>query len=106
MTTSSIQSIQHGIVFLMAKWSGGAVWAHGQLVKFLDQRGIPAQQLTVLDVDCHPELYDMPEFAGKIHGWGETAIVQGGRIVFVTVLGKDQARIEEHCEELLRVYNA
>jgi hypothetical protein len=48
----------------------------------------------------------MPEFAGKIHGWGETAIVQGGRIVFVTVLGKDQARIEEHCDELLRVYNA
>jgi hypothetical protein len=53
-----------------------------------------------------PELYDMPEFAGKIHGWGEAAVVRDGRVVFVTALGKDQSRTQEHCEELLRVYDA
>jgi hypothetical protein len=42
----------------------------------------------------------------KIHGWGETAIVKNGTIVFVTVLGKDQDRIQKHFDELLRVYDA
>ena len=106
MTTTAIQSIQHGIVFLMAEWSGGAKWAHRQLVTFLEQRGIPLEQLHVLDVDRHPELYDMPELSGRIHGWGETAVVRDGRIVFVTVLGKDQSQIQEHCDELLRAYDA
>jgi hypothetical protein len=105
MSTSNIQSIQRGIVFLMAEWSGGSQWAHRQLVHFLDKRGFSPEQLTVLNVDLHPELYDMPEFAGKIHGWGETAVVQNGRIVFVTVLGKDQDRFQEHFDDLLRAYN-
>ncbi|MEO6184644.1 MAG: hypothetical protein ABIP71_16380 [Verrucomicrobiota bacterium] len=104
--TTTIQSIKRGIVFLMAEWSGGAKWGHRHLVAFLEQRGISAEQLHVLDVDRHPELYDMPEFAGKIHGWGEAAVVRDGRIVFVTVLGKDQSRTQEHCEELLKVYDA
>jgi len=55
-------------------------------------------------VDLEPKVYEMPEFAGRIHGWGEAAVVRDGRIVFVTVLGKDQSRIQEHCEELIRVY--
>jgi hypothetical protein len=71
MTTTAIQSIQNGIVFLMAEWSGVAKLAHRQLVSCMEQRRIPLEQLHVLDVDCHPELYDMPEFVGKVHGWGE-----------------------------------
>lgn len=105
-TTTTIQSIQHGILFLMAKWSGGSKWGHGQLVKFLEQRGIPLEQLHALDVDRHPELYDMPEFVGRIHGWGEAAVVKDGRIILVTVLGKDQSRIQEHCDELFSAYVA
>jgi hypothetical protein len=104
--TTAIQSIQRGIVFLMAEWSGGAKWAHRQLVTFLEQRGIPLEQLHILDVDRHPELYDMPEFVGRIHGWGEATVVRDGRIVFVTVLGKDQSQIQEHCDELFRAYDA
>jgi hypothetical protein len=103
---TAIQSMKRGIVFLMAEWSGGAKLGHRHLVTFLEQSGISTEQLHVLDVDRHPELYDMPEFAGKIHGWGEAAVVRDGRIVFVTVLGKDQSRTQEHCEELLRVYDA
>lgn len=106
MTTTAISSIQRGIVFLMAEWSGGAKWAHDHLVIFLKQSGISLDQLHVLDVEHHPELYDLPEFAGRIHGWGETAVVRDGRIVFVTILGKDQSRIQEHCGELLRAYDA
>jgi hypothetical protein len=106
MSTTAIEACQNGIVFLLAEWSGGAKWAHDQLVMSLEQRGIPLEQLHVLDVDHHPELYDMPEFSGRIHGWGEAAVVRDGRIVFVTVLGEDQSRIQEHCNELFRAYAA
>jgi hypothetical protein len=104
MTPTAIQSIQHGIVFLLAEWSGGANWAHRQLVTSLEQRGIPLERLHVLNVDRHPELYDLPEFVGRIHGWGEAAVVRDGKIVFVSVLGKDQSRVREHCDELFRAY--
>lgn len=106
MNTTAIPSIQRGIVFLMAEWSGPAKLAYRQLVTSLEQRGIPREQLHVLDVDCHPELYDMPEFTGRIHGNGEAAVVRDGRIVFVMVLGIDRSRTQEHCDELLRIYDA
>src|SRR3954470_12399181 len=102
MSPSRIQSIQHGILFLMAKWSGRAHWAHKQLTEFLKQRGVPPGRLVTLDVDREPYVYDFPELAGKVHGWGETAVVRDGRIVFLTILGKHKDRIREHCEELLR----
>ena len=106
MTTSTIQSIQHGIVFLMAKWSGGAKCAQRKLITFMEQRGIPLERLHALDVDRHPELYEMPEFVGRIHGWGEAAVIKNCKIVFVAVLGKDQSRIHEYCDELFRAYDA
>lgn len=104
MSHKRFPSIQHGIVFLMAPWSGGAQWAHRHLTEFLQQRGVPSEKLATLDLDCEPWVYDWPEFAGKIHGWGEAAVVKDGRIVHFTILGKDQRRIQEHCTELLRAY--
>ena len=106
MDTTSISSIQRGIVYLMATWSGGAQWAFPKLVSFLQQHDIPSEQLHVFDVDQHRELYDLPQLVGKIHGWGEAMVVKDGRIAFFTLLGKDQHLIQEHCDELLRVYAA
>ena len=54
----------------------------------LEQRGIPMEHLHVLDVDRHPELYDLPEFVGRIHGWGEAAVVRDGKVLFVTTIGR------------------
>lgn len=106
MTTTSVTSIQRGIVYLLATWSGGAKWAFPKLVAYLEQHGISSEQLHVFDVDQHPELYDLPELAGKILGWGEVLAIKDGRIIHFTLLGKDQHLIQEHCEELLRVYVA
>ena len=106
MTTISITSIQRGIVFLMATWSGGAQWSFPKLAAFLKQHDIPSEQLHVLDVDEHPELNDVPELVGKIHGWGEALVVKDGGIVFSTCLCKDQHLIQERCDELLRVFTA
>jgi hypothetical protein len=104
LSAKRIQSIRHGIVFLMAEWSVGVRWAHGQLTRFLKEHDVSPDRLITIDVDEDPGLYDLPELAGRIHGWGETAVVKDGRIVFLTVLGKDKGRIQEHCEELLRAY--
>ncbi len=106
MNTTTITSIQRGIVFLMAEWSGPAIQAYQKLLDCLKQRGIPPEQLYILNIDYHPELNDVPELAGKIHGWGEAAIVKAGKITFVIVLGKDQHQIQQNCDELLRVYSA
>jgi hypothetical protein len=75
MTVTTITSIQRGIVFLMAEWSGGAQWAYPKLVAFLQQHGIPSEQFHIFNIDHHSELYDMPELSGKIHGWGEVSAV-------------------------------
>lgn len=104
MATTSITSIQRGIVFLMANWSGGSQWAYPKFVAFWEQHGIPSEQLHVFEVDLHPELYDLPELAGQIHGWGEAFIIKEGRIIFLTRLGKDQHLIQEHCVQLLHYY--
>jgi hypothetical protein len=81
-----------------------AHWAFPKLVSFLEQHGIPSEQLQVFDLDQHPEIYDLPELAGRLHGWGEVLVVKQGRIVFVKSLGKDQHLIQENCDELLRVH--
>lgn len=106
MTAANLASIQRGVVFLMANWSAGAQWALPKLVSFLEQHDIPSEHLQVLDLDQHPELYDLPELAGKIHGWGEVLVIKHGRVAFFVRLGHDQSLIQQHCNELLQIYAA
>jgi len=104
--TTNITSVQSGIVFLMAEWSGQAKWAYNQLKDFLAQHQAALDHLTCIDVDREPDIYDLPELSGKIHGCGEAAVIKNGRIVFVTELGKDKRQIQNRCEELLKIYEA
>ena len=106
MTTAEITSIQRGIILVMAEWSGQAHWVYRKLVDFLAQRGATSETLTCIDVDQDPTVYELPEFSGKIHAYGEAAVVRDGRIVFVTVLGKDKAQIQQRCAELWEFYEA
>jgi hypothetical protein len=104
MPTTHIASIHNGIIFLMAEWSGQSKWAYKHLATYLEKQGISIETLASIDIDRKPYIADLPELAGKIHGFGEAAVVKDGRIVFVTVLGKDKELADERCEELLRVY--
>ena len=103
---TNIKSIERGIIFLMAEWSGQAKWSHKQLTEFLKQRQIAPEHFICIDVDHEPDIYDLPELSGKIHGFGEAVVVRDGRIVFVTTLGKDKSQINERFEELFRFYQA
>lgn len=100
----SIRDIDHGILFLMAEWSGPAQWAWRQLSTFLD--GYPGTKPNVVKVEWHEadSLFKLPELDGKVHALGEAMVVKAGQIVFLTVLGKEETEIQVKCQELLRVY--
>ena len=83
-----IEQIDRGILFLMAFWSGPSVTAFAKLTQVvgnLDKR--EELELVVVDVDGSPDLYQLPEFAGKVHGTGETAWDREGKIVTTSGLG-------------------
>jgi hypothetical protein len=80
-----IPTIRCGILFVMAFWSGTSFQSFARLKKTLAQLD-PAGRLevVVVDTDGCPDLYEIPELAGKLHGNGEAAWVSGGQIVCTT----------------------
>jgi hypothetical protein len=97
-----IRSIGRGILFLMAFWSGPSVTTFARLTEVvarLDQGG--ALELVVVDVDGSPALYQVREFAVKVHGAGETAWVRNGKIVATSGLGLNTACFEANTASLL-----
>src|SRR5436190_11378302 len=99
---ATVRSIRRGVLFLMAFWSGGAVQAFAKLTEVLarlDPEGLLG--LVVADVDGSPQLYELPEFKGKVHGWGETAWVRDGRIIATSGLGLNTACYERNTLSLL-----
>src|SRR5262249_41754912 len=87
-----IGSIRRGILFLMAFWSGPSVTAFARLTEVVARFDIEGVlELVVVDVDGSPNLYELPEFVGKVHGAGETAWVREGKIVATSGLGFNTA---------------
>lgn len=82
-----IESIEIGVLFLMAFWSGVAVKAFTALSEVLATPDTESLELVVVDVDGSPSLYEVPEFKGKVHGWGETAWIYQGKIIATSGLG-------------------
>ena len=98
----NITSLKRAILFIVAEWGGQSQWAYGQLSNFLQQRGVPSEHLVCIDVDREPDIYGVPEFAEKIHGNGEAAVVRDGHIVFITTLGKDQGKIARAVRRIVK----
>jgi hypothetical protein len=71
----------------MAFWSGPAVQAFARLTEVLAALQAEDLELVVADVDGSPDLYELPEFKGRITGSGETAWVRHGKIVNTSGLG-------------------
>ena len=100
-----IRRIHRGIIFVHAKWSGGSVWALPRFKEFITNRSIPNEHVLYLDADDE-ELAAVPEFYGKMHGWGEVAVILGGQIVFLTNLGDIKEQFEQRCAQVMDVYDA
>jgi hypothetical protein len=97
----TVRSIRRGVLFLMAYWSGPAVQSFARLTEVLARLDDPRLELVVADVDGAPDLYELPEFKGKIRGAGETAWVRDGEIVATSGLGPNTACFEPITRALL-----
>ncbi len=99
---SVISSIDRGILFLMAFWSGPSLKAFTKLTETIarvDEGG--DLKLVVVDVDGSPALYEVPEFLGKVHGAGETAWIRAGKIVVTSGMGLNTDCFEPNTLTLL-----
>ena len=102
---SVIKSIDRGILFLMAFWSGPSMKAMGKLFEVI-ARVDPNRELdlVIVDVDGAPELYDVPGL--QILGYGETAWVHRGAIVSTSGVGLHVECYEPNTRELLAMGRA
>jgi hypothetical protein len=98
---AAVRSIRRGILFLMSFWSGPSVQAFAKLTEVLASLDAGGLELVVADVDGSPDLYELPEFKGKVHGYGETAWVRDGKIVATSGLGLNTACFEPNTLALL-----
>jgi hypothetical protein len=98
---ATVWSIRRGCLFLMAFWSGPSVRAFAKLTEVLAGLDAEGLELVVADVDGSPDLYELPEFKGNLHGAGETVWVRGGKIVATSGLGLNMACFEPNTLALL-----
>jgi hypothetical protein len=99
---SIIGTICCGVLFVMAFWSGPARLAFAELKRVLEAADPDGRlELVVVDTDGCPDLYELPELAGKLSGAGETAWVQGGRIVSTSGFGYHPECFELSTRKLL-----
>jgi hypothetical protein len=97
-----IGTIRCGVMFIMAFWSGPARLAFNELKRVLETIDSCGRlELVVIDTDGCQDLYDVPEFAGKLAGAGETAWVQGGQIVRTSGHGYHPECFETNTRQLL-----
>lgn len=99
---SVLDSIHFGVLFVMSYWSGPARIAFFALLSALpkcDPNG--RLEVVVVDNDRSGDLYLAPAFAGKWHGYGETAWFRGGEIIATTGKCEYESRFAELARQLL-----
>lgn len=88
-------TIEHGVVFVMAWWSGPASQAFSKLKQVLAKVDLAGRlELVVVDTDQCPDLYECPEFFEQLHGAGEIAWIRDGRVVCTSGIGYRPELIE------------
>lgn len=98
-----VQSIERGVLFLMAFWSGGALQAFAALTEVLSRLAADELEVVVVDVDGSSDLYHVPEFEGKVHGWGETAWIRNGKIIATSGVGLNIECFEPNTTALIQI---
>jgi hypothetical protein len=90
-----IRSIDNGILFLMAFWSGPSLLAFSKLTEIISKLRADALSITVVDVDGSPALYEALEFKGQVRGYGEAAWIRNGKIIATSGTGGDNVKCFE-----------
>jgi hypothetical protein len=99
---SVLGTIRCGVLFVMAFWSGPARLAFQELKRVLEAVDPEGRlELVVVDTDGCPDIYQLPEFIGKMHGAGEAAWIRDGRVICTSGLGYRPACYEPNTRLLL-----
>ena len=103
-----LQSIDCGLVYLMAFWSGPAILAWVKFAEFATRMRDSQVRFAAVDVDGSPDLYDFLQASPGnpfIAGWGEIIWLRRGLVVSMAngrdVLSLRQA-IERNTESILQ----
>jgi hypothetical protein len=100
---SVIATIDLGVLFVMAFWSGPSRKGFAELKRVLAETDPTGRlELVVVDTDGCPDLYVTSEFCGKMHGAGETAWIKDGKIVCTSGLGYHPECFEGFTRQLLQ----
>jgi hypothetical protein len=98
-------TIQLGVLFVMAFWSGPSRLAFAQLKRALTEADPDGRlEVVVVDTDGCPNLYDSPDWHGGLHGAGETAWICEGRVIFTGRYGSAPSEFESNTRRLLNDY--
>jgi hypothetical protein len=99
---SVFSTIRLGVLFVMAWWSGPSRQGFFKLKQVLASLDPGGQlEVVVVDTDGCPDLYECPEFAGQLHGWGEVAWVRDGRVISTSGMGYHPECFDPLTRELL-----
>jgi hypothetical protein len=80
-TVEAVRSIDRGILFVIAFWTGPAFRAYHELTAAITRlKAEEKLQIVVADIDGVPELMSIPEI-GLLRGSGETAWIRSGKIL-------------------------
>jgi len=100
--TTLIAEIEHGILFIMAFWSGPSVKAFGEITEIINRLDRNATlQFVVIDTDGAQPFYEHPDFVGKMGGWGEIAWIKDGAVQCMSGLGYNPDCFEPNTKALL-----
>jgi len=100
---SVIETIEFGVLFVMAFWSGPSRRSFArfkQVLASVDPKGL--LEVVVVDTDGCSDLFLASEFIGQSHGCGEVAWIRDGRVVFTSGLGYHPECFEPLTRELLQ----
>lgn len=96
------ETLRFGILFVMAFWNGTSshsfTWLKRCLLKN-DPEGL--LEVLVVDTDGCPDLYEVPELLGKMHGNGEVVWILEGRILGTASFGSHPDEFDTLTKQLL-----
>jgi hypothetical protein len=99
---SVIPTIRCGILFVMAFWSGTSFQSLTRLKQVLSRLDPSGRlEVVVVDTDGCPDLYQVPDLAGKMRGNGEAAWVSAGRVLCTASWGSHPKAFETYTRHLL-----
>lgn len=99
---SLIETIQLGVLLVLARWSGTSVQSFQYLTNVISRVDpLERLQIVVVDADGSPGFYEFPAFKGDLHGHGEVAWIKDGVVQCTSGRGFNYSCYEQNTKTLL-----